>query len=69
MYMCKSDFWIIKNEMIGKYLIKLQNVWKQNSSCATQPTFTCSKLTIETLEQAVKYAQMTPMASFWYLYC
>ena len=24
---------------------------------ATQPTFTCSKLTIETLEQGVKYVQ------------
>ena len=25
--------------------------------CKTQPAFTCSKLTIETLEQGVKYVQ------------
>ena len=25
--------------------------------CSTQPTFTCSKLTIEALEQGVKYVQ------------
>ena len=31
----------------------------------TQPAFTCSKLTIETLEQGVKL----PLASFWCLYC
>ena len=32
----------------------------KNTSTAedpTQPTFTCSKLTIETLEQGVKYVQ------------
>ena len=40
------------------------------------PAFTCSKLTIETLEQGVKYVKvnnkgvrMTPLASFCCLYC
>ena len=28
-----------------------------NENCATQLAFTCSKLTIETLEQSVKYVQ------------
>ena len=42
----------------------------------SQRTFTCSKLTIETLEQGVRYVQKltikTPerrLASFWCLYC
>ena len=41
----------------------------------TQPAFICSKLTIETLEQGVKYVQSckdnrtAPIASFWCLYC
>ena len=41
--------------------------WQNHS----QPALTCSKLTIETVEQSVKYVQTkgTPMASFWYLYC
>ena len=30
----------------------------------SQPAFTCSNLTIETLEQGV-----TPLASLWCLYC
>ena len=42
----------------------------------TQLAFTCSKLTIETLEQGVKYvrsnnkdARRMLMTSFWCLYC
>ena len=42
----------------------------------TQSAITCSKLTIETLEQGVKYVKVnnkdtrtTPIASFWCLYC
>ena len=42
----------------------------------TQPAITCSKLTIETLEQSVKLLKVknkdirtTPLASFWCLYC
>ena len=31
--------------------------YQGNSNATTQPTFTCSKLTIETLEQGVKYVQ------------
>ena len=41
----------------------------------SQPAFICSKLTIETLEEGVKYVKVidkdtrtTTMASFWYLY-
>ena len=30
---------------------------KKAESCETQLTFTCSKLTTETLEQGVKYVQ------------
>ena len=29
--------------------------WPKRTTEITQPTFTCSKLTIETLEQGVKY--------------
>ena len=35
----------------------------------TLPAITCLKLTIETLEQGVKYVQSYVQASFWYLYC
>ena len=42
----------------------------------SHPSITCSKLTIETLEQGVKFFKVntkhtrtTPMASFWCLYC
>ena len=31
--------------------------WVINGEEVTQPAFTCSKLTIETLEQGVKYVQ------------
>ena len=41
-----------------------------------QPTFTCSKLTIEPLKQArnmlkvnIKDTRTTPLASFWCFYC
>ena len=34
---------------------KCLNFW--NINVTTQPAFTCSKLTIETLEQGVKYVQ------------
>ena len=42
----------------------------------TQPAFTCSKLTIEILEQGVnmfkvnnKYTRTSPLATFWCIYC
>ena len=45
-------FWITcinsNNSQIGKVL---------SQGVASQPAFTCSKLTIETLEQGVKYVQ------------
>ena len=36
-------------------LLRSNLVYKEEKS--TQPAFTCSKLTIETLEQGVKYVQ------------
>ena len=42
-------------------LTKLENFLKQNHFCGSktipQPAFSCSKLTIETLEKGVKYVQ------------
>ena len=35
--------------------------YQGNSNATTQPTFTCSKLTIEILEQGVKYVQKLTM--------
>ena len=40
-------------EKLKKYMPHPDNIVK---SSVSQPVFTCSKLTIETLEQAVKYA-------------
>ena len=34
-----------------------RNKWRRQNCLCTQPAFTCSKLTIETLEQGVKYVQ------------
>ena len=34
-----------------------KSIIKHNKLSITQPAFTCSKLTIETLEQGVKYVQ------------
>ena len=34
-----------------------QGIGKEDELGETQPAFTCSKLTIETLEQGVKYVQ------------
>ena len=39
---------------VNKYLTKLTN---NVHECCSQWAFTCSKLTIETLEQGVKYVQ------------
>ena len=36
---------------------RLHDFSRKYSECTTQPAFTCSKLTIETLEQGVKYVQ------------
>ena len=41
--------------------------YRKPQAAASQPAFTYSKLTIETLEQGVKYVKTT--ASLWYLYC
>ena len=39
---------------VDKFLLQMTN---QLQTVQTQPAFTCSKLTIETLEQGVKYVQ------------
>ena len=39
------------------HLLRTQNFQKTYVKALTQPAFTCSKLTIETLEQVVKYVQ------------
>ena len=45
-------------EELAKHRNKHKEVWKSLKSLGiTQPAFTCSKLTIETLEQGVKYVQ------------
>ena len=49
-----------KNLTIPSLLVQI-NIWANSSSQfigQTQPAVTCSKLTIETLEQSVKYVQM-----------
>ena len=43
----ESIDWFLYNRNIGCYWVKIK----------TEPTITCSKLTIETLEQGVKYVQ------------
>ena len=40
-----------------RFFEKSKNDFKTKNNPLTQPTITCSKLTIETLEQVVKYAQ------------
>ena len=45
---------------LGGYKVNKLFLYKVNlveDPSATQPAFTCSKLTIETLEQGVKYVQ------------
>ena len=46
-----ADIKMCKHKKWGKY------IKKNHSKDKTQPAFTCSKLTIETLEQGVKYVQ------------
>ena len=61
--------------MFAKQIISSQscNLSIQTMPEKIQPAFTCSKLTMETLEQVVKCVQSeicsTPVASFWCLYC
>ena len=44
-------------QMLKKRPMSLSVNLAKFSRTATQPAFTCSKLTIETLEQGVKYVQ------------
>ena len=51
-------------KVIGKNFLLMNQISKRNINSniqfylgVTQPAFTCSKLTIETLEQGVKYVQ------------
>ena len=54
----KSVFW---NILQTRHRFQLQNIldlsYKVLDIKVTQPAFTCSKLTIKTLEQGVKYVQ------------
>ena len=38
-------------------MMHMKNIFLKKISKASQPAFTCSKLTIETLEQGVKHVQ------------
>ena len=53
---CKVLFLVEDKQNALEALTSRQNT-KKNSQKTTQPAFTCSKLTIETLEQGVKYIQ------------
>ena len=73
MYMYKSKHWItlglqksisLKNELLAKFINKKEHIyWQRKSTLNTKTTklsqlaITCSKTTIETLEQGVKYVQ------------
>ena len=46
---------LLINNKIGVYY--QQNTWTKTTSVTTQPKFTCSKLTIGTLQQSVKCIQ------------
>ena len=48
-------FSVTESRKVGKVLLKTKNMSKLS---ATQPEITYSKLTIETLEQGVKYIQI-----------
>ena len=51
-------FPFINNKLTIKYLnIVFQKIINNIKNILTQPAITCSKLTIETLEQGVEYAQ------------
>ena len=43
--------------MINEAVIDAEIMWALDVAMSTQPESTCSKLTIETLEQGVKYVQ------------
>ena len=52
-------YWIVKHNkllMISKLSVRNYFVWVKNDTC-TPADINCSKLTIETLEQGVKYVQ------------
>ena len=59
--MVKHIFKILRCELCGVFIIMHEKVIVNNFSkpisYQSQPAFICSKLTIETLEQGVKYVQ------------
>ena len=73
LYMYKSKHWItsglqksisLKNELLAKFINKKEHIYLQRKSTLNTKTtklsqlaITCSKTTIETLEQGVKYVQ------------
>ena len=54
-----DDIWLVgKTKMeMEQNIIATRAIFTNLDFIITQPTFTCSKLTIETLEQGVKYVQ------------
>ena len=61
MFFTRSD---VQHVMQSEEIEKTLFLFRRNQSktllfqcCATQPVFTCSMLTIETLQQGVKYVQ------------
>ena len=45
------------SRLVSKFKRQSKKLLKANKKILNQPAFTCSKLTIETLEQDVKYVQ------------
>ena len=46
-----------RSEMVKNYLKNVSNILATMSAAPTQSAITCSKLTLETLEQGMKYDQ------------
>ena len=62
-------------KFFGNLRLRESHVTGHVAPFLTQPAITCSKITIETLEQGVKYVvnnkdtRTAPLSSFWYHYC
>ena len=75
----KSDFvpaLLIASHPVSTWIFKIMLTNLHTVFVLTQPTFTYSKLTIETLEEGMnmfkvnnKDTRTTPMVWFWYRYC
>ena len=87
-WICKIQFFLGNSDFVWKKLkqIFFKTILNMRSSryllvtldtleaAVSQPLVSCSKLTLESLEQGVKYVQIgnrdtRTVALFWYLYC